>query len=291
MPGEDSGTRCTVDDVWVVSAARDDIRPVHRVLQQCTGDGSPERPPFIEARTRGEFRYAWGLDPAQWDSAPTPALAGFDFTVDPLAVVRDFGGRAYWDYSRFQGVICRPGTGVDKCLEPSLILPSLDLGHAFAAGGWRSTSLGDCSMRFGPVRALLSRDVLYVEVPASPEALPLQVQVAMARTGPGPADVFSWTLGVDGSLALEVNGEGRRSFGQAEKVDVGSSMHRFRLTNLWPSKRAPDSVHMSYGADSPGIETRIGFLQPAKAACSAHGATLEVEPERPTSDPSEPLWP
>jgi hypothetical protein len=165
------------------------------------------------------------------------------------------------------------------------------LGYAFAAGGWRTTSLGDCSMRFGPVRAVLSRDVLYVEVPASPEAVPLQVQIGMAPTGARPADVFSWTLGVDGSLALEVNGEARKSFGHAERVDVGSSVHRFRLTNLWPGKRAPDGVHMSYGADSAGIETRMGLLQPAKAACSAHEGTLEVVPERPTSDPSEPLWP
>jgi|HubBroStandDraft_5_1064220.scaffolds.fasta_scaffold109363_2 hypothetical protein len=290
MPSDDYGTMCTLRDAWVVSAVRDDVRSVHRIFQQCTVDTPPERPPFVEARPRGEFRYAWGLEPDQWSSAPTPALGGFDFTVDPLADVRNFWGRAYWDHTKFQGAVCGKGTSVDNCVEPSLTLPSLDLGYAFAAGGWRTTSLGDCSMRFGLVRVLLSPDALYVELPVSADATPLQVQIEMYRMGPPPADRFSWTLGVDGSLTLDDNGEGRKIATHAEKVDVSSSVRRFRLTNLWPSKHAPESMHMSYGADSPGIETRMGFLQPAKAACSAHGATLEVVPERPTSDPSEPLW-
>ncbi len=292
LPGETPGARCTSHDAWLVSEEGHEMRAVHRIQQLCLFDRPPDpppTPPTIEARVRGEVRFALLQPPDKNDIFPAPALTGLDFTVDPLEVVRDFTGSAYWDHTRFQGGKCRQGSTVDTCVEPSLTLPSIDVGAAFAAGDWRTTGLGDCSMRFGPVRALLSRDQLYVEVPVAPEPTPLPLQIEFTLIGGLPTDMFFWTLGMDGTLALEVNGKRRKTSAHAEKVDAGSSVRRFMLTSFWPTNRSVETLYMSYGADSSGTGTRVGLLQPRKAACTAHAGVLEVERQPPSPDPFQEL--
>jgi hypothetical protein len=75
---------------------------------------------------------------------------------------------------------------------------------------------------------------------------------------------------------LEVNGKRRTTSTHAEKVDVDASVRRFKLTNFGPTDRSVVTMHMSYGAESEGTETKVGALQPEEAACTARAAVLEV---------------
>ncbi len=276
VPDDSSATHCLSHDVWLVSAVGQDTRAVHRLEQECTNiDASPS----LEVVTPGEVRLV--LERA----SEGIEARGFHFALDPLSLTRLYAGPEYWDFANFRGAVCDEGT-VDVCAKPSLTLPSVDLGDAFEAGGWRTTSLGECSMHFGPVRALVSRDVLYIEVAlgADPSGTPLKIE--LDRPG-GPSDMEFWTIGMDGTRSLTIEGKRRPVSSQhVETVDSGSSVRRFMLTNFW-SVRGLEvaTMHISYGAHTSGTYGSVHGTLPSEATCTPHAGVLEVVHTPPNPDP------
>jgi hypothetical protein len=271
---------CPSHDVWLVSAVGQDTRAVHRIEQYCTHLYSS---PSLEVVAPGEVRLV--LEGA---SEGTEAR-GFHFALDPLKLTRLDAGLEYWDFANFRGAVCHEGT-VDACARPSLTLPSVDVGNAFAAGGWRTTSLGECSMHFGPVRALVSRGVFYIEVAlgAEPSGTPLQIE--LDRPG-GPSDMEFWTVGMDGTLSLTVEGKRRPvSSEHVETVDSGSFVRRFMLTNFWSVRdREVATMHITYGAHTSGSGGFVHETLPSEATCTPDAGVLEVVHAPPNPDPFEPL--
>jgi hypothetical protein len=208
---------------------------------------------------------------------------GWDFALDPPDVIREFYSRLFWDYRDFKGGMC-PNDAIKSCSDISLTLPSLDIGDAFAAGEWRTTSLGECSMRFGPVRALLSRDVLYVEVEDS-GASPAPLLIDMALRDGFPQDMQTWTLGMDGKLAWQVNGQSRKTSAHVEIASApGSSVRRFMLTGVWP--KGLGEMHMSYGTQASGAGGVVQKIDPSRTTCEPRGGVLQVVDHPPDADPS-----
>jgi hypothetical protein len=283
VPAALSGTLDIMHDVWLVSVVGQEARAVHR-LDRSYGEKDV---PAIEIVAPREARLAHeGSLLSGW-----PPF-GVYFALDPLERIRSYSGSEYWDPINFRGATCDEGTH-DPCKKPSLTLPSVDVGDAFEAGGWRTTSLGECSMHFGPVRALVSREVLYVEVAlgAEPSGTPLQIELDL--TGGLPSDMDIWTLGMDRTLSLiTVDGKRRPLSSQhVEMVDSGSSVRRFMLTNVWPARyrQHVETMHISFGADTSGTYGAVHEVSPTEATCTPHAGVLKVVHTPPNVDPSQPL--
>jgi hypothetical protein len=271
---------CPSSDLWLVSVLGEDVSVVRRLAQPCVGEGLKAS---IRVLAPGELRLEIPEAPGEHWEAHDQSEA-WDFTLDPPDLIREFFGDRFWDYREFKGGKC-PKNAVDACENPSLTLPSLDTGDAFAAGEWRTTSLGECSMHFGPVRALVSRGVLYVEVEDS-GASPLPLLVNVVLPDGLPQDMQTWTLRMDGTLAWQVNGKNRSptSAHVETAAAAGSSVRRFMLTGVWPKALA--ETHMSYGAQQSGTYGVVHNIDPARTTCEPHEGVLKVVNRPPDADPS-----
>jgi hypothetical protein len=263
---------CTPHDVWLGSALGQEVTAVHRLAQDCAETAEVS----IRALGPGQARFAVSRDgpPDAGIVDTTYPPYERDFALDPLMVTRVSYANMFWDYREFKGATCG-GDGVQPCVDPSLTLPSLDPGDAFAAGGWRTTSLGQCAMRFGPVRALLSRGALYIEVAVdAAAAAPGRLQIDLAPDDPYPSEMESWSLGMDGTLGHRVDGKNERASAHVESVTDDPSVHRFRLTHAW--RENTQHVHMSYGAYRSGTDGTVRTVPPTDAVCTPIGGVLEV---------------
>jgi hypothetical protein len=273
-----SNAWCTSSDLWLGSIVGDDVSAVHRLAQPCVRQGLKAS---IRVLAPGEVRLAIPEEPRDnW--MPHAQSQAWDFALDPPDVIREFYADTFWDYRDFKGGTC-PNNAIDSCPEPSLSLPSIDIGEAFAAGDWRTTSLGECSMHFGPVRALLSRGVLYVEVEDS-GAAPLPLLINVVLPDGFPQDMQTWTLGMDGTLAWQVNGKNRSTSAHVETASApGSSVRRFMLAGVWPKALA--ETHMSYGAQKSGTGGYVRKIDPERTTCEARAGVLKVISRPPDADP------
>lgn len=276
VPDDSYSSHDLSHDVWLVSAVGQDVRAVHR-LKQYLAEGSSLS---LAVVAPGEVSLA--VKPlGEFDSSPP---YGFHFALDPLEQTLSYVGDLYWDSVNFRGSRCDEGPRF-ACRKASLTLPNVDVGEAFEAGGWRTTSLGECSMHFGPVRALVSRKVLYVEVAlgVEPPGTPLQIELDL--TGGLPNEMYIWTLGMDGTLSLMTLDGKRRplSSEHVEIVNSGSSIRRFMLTNFW---NGVESMHITYGAETSGtFGAAVQDVYPTEGTCTPRAGVLEVVHAPPNPDP------
>ena len=151
-----------------------------------------------------------------------------------------------WSRPRFRGQVCAAGVCVPG-------LPDVGLGGDFAAGGWKTTTLGECSMLVdgepgetsqgftsggkatAAMRLVLSGETLYVEV--TDDAFVTEGKVV------DTLDIGSWFTyampaaqpGYQRHRRLRMDGRLVDDAGRSRKVDagIGPGMRRFALPAEW----------------------------------------------------------
>jgi hypothetical protein len=286
----------TSHNVWLLSAVDQKLSVIHRLSETYSAPWSEAR---IEPLGPGEVRYTTST---RADKAVEPQLGakhvwGWDYQLDPMKVERTFSGDQVWDYGAFKGFLCS-GSVVDDCRILAVMLPSVDwLDPEFPKSTWRTTSLGACSIHFGPVRALLSHEVLYIEVEDASATRPRAMQIELIGPAGFPDYAPTWTLGMDGSLKVTGIGPSQpdREPTPPAHVDmevVSPSVRRFKLTHVWIHMWTM-GIRMTYGEHRSTVETpsgEIGAYSPThvvnedEGACEAKGGELTVYRKPPRSD-------
>ncbi len=255
---------CTSHNVWLLSAVDQKLSVVHRLAQTCLYPPDEAR---IEPIGPGEVRYT---TTTRADKAVEPQLGakrvwGWDYQLDPMQVERTFNGDEVWDYGAFKGFLCS-GSVMDPCRILAVMLPSVEVYPPadFATSTWRTTSLGACAMHFGPVRALLSHEVLYIEVEDASASRPRSMQIELDGPPGFPDYMPTWTLGMDGSLKVTGIGPSQpdREPTPPAHVDmevVSPSVRRFKLTHVWIHMWTM-GIRMTYGDHRSTVETPSGEI-------------------------------
>jgi len=272
---------CTPHDVWLITAAGSDMKASHRLVQTCT------KTPVQSIRSLGPRQVRFvkseeakppNVEPSSWFSATW----GKDYALDPPELTGSFWEKTYWDYRDFEGATC-DHVADDRCVAPALTLPMVDTGDDFEAGGWRTTSLGDCSMRLGRVYALLSRRALYIDVHEW-MAPTDQIRIHLSPPEALPSEMVVWSLGMDGSLTRQA-GSGKPAAAGHVEMSSEPSVRRFRLTDVWNG--SVRYGHITYHDRSSGELGEVRKIEPSDAVCIPERGALRVTRKHRDFPPSE----
>jgi hypothetical protein len=296
-------------------------RALQLLVKSCVPDSAET--PHIEHGEPTRIRYVQPAAPsATWYWG---AAAGYDLDLDPPTLVRVEGSvssdeTAYWDWHFFAGWTCGPATD-GSCSDPSLALPSVDLASdPFTASGWKTTSLGECALRFGAepggppagpaspipgtsatVRALVSQGTLYVEIHDdrffTNATANDRLDIELAAWEALPDEIASWHLSMNGMLTGKTATGIPLSGGRAEMAQAGPTVRRFRLTGIWNDQY--QQARLTYDDTDDGVTVHpfvsapvFGAIHPVQekdAVCATSGDLLRVIRPQLPKDPARPL--
>jgi hypothetical protein len=298
--GRDRGDlACVPRELWLLRSNAQAIERVQLLTADCTRD-IHDQPPGVVDLAPGRVRYV---------PEPSDGADSLDFTLDPPALALEThvseGATFTWMWPRFRGQVCAGGACVPA-------LPDVELNEDFAHGGWKTSSLGACSMlvdgapgetsqgfRSGKptaaMRLLISDWTLYVEVTDD--------VFITEGTVVDTLDIGSWSMHAkpgEGPRHLRLRMDGRLTdfAGESRRVDVvtGLGMRRFalpggRVKNLgeWEvTYEDTDDGHTIAGKLSTGPHEMPPPVFWAPGACVVEGPSLQVVQAQ-TKDPGAAL--
>jgi hypothetical protein len=261
---------CISRDVWLASDNGTDVKAERRLTEECLPSTFGVS---LKALDHGEVRYSVGLSEVPGVTT-FEAGRGLDFAFDPPSIIRRIQDDSIWDLREFSGQRCAGRLYSTGCGIPALTLPLVDVGDEFSSGGWRTTKLGQCSMRMRQVSALMTKDALYIEVRGEP--LPKEGSVDI-RLDAREYET-RWTLGLNGTLIRE-DPWSKKRWGHVEVAAESPSVRRFRITRaIYPSERELRIMYRyDYSASHfPPDYGIIRTIDPSEAVCAPSGGSLQV---------------
>ena len=256
-------TECRPFETWLMAIEPSGPRRVRLLFQACWREF---RPPTIEVLGENRIRYVQfhrtvdrspDLDPKDFTFDITNT---YEVALEPLRVVRsafrEVGplGEGRETGMDARGVVRESLCSNEGCGFPNLTLlgaPVADDG-AFARGGWRATSLGDCAMVLdgrapeggevdppgdpsAAVRVLLSEGTLFVEVTDDAFVTKGPVVDRLTFTLAWMDDPVArvWKLTMDGALFGQSQLGRERTWRHVESTVVTPTLRRFRLPGVY----------------------------------------------------------
>jgi hypothetical protein len=244
---------CTPREVWLVASSAKGAERVQLLTTECATD-PVAGPMLLEKLGAGELRCTVARRVENTDSwHPTYSQASevSDFALDPPRLLRTqrresvpnqpsehgfFQARSrQWDWDAFRGRTC--WRAQDECSEVVPTARIVDDGAFVGRDGWKTTSLGSCSLpvegRSASVRLLLVDETLFVEV--TDDAFVTRgtvvdaIEVVSSLEEATPAN-RPWVqrLTMDGTFT-DHDGTTRR----VEVAESGPNVRRFALKDLW----------------------------------------------------------
>jgi hypothetical protein len=302
-PGKPS---CDPRETWLLRSGPSGIRRVQLIASHCTSQ-SMARPEvtFIRPNTVRYVASDEGRKGATKFVADT-----LDIALEPFQLLRKEvrawstdtyeacnGHDGYWDWVAFRGEDSLFGTRGSRCApSTSQDIPHVELAdeEAFLKSGWRTTSLGDCSMRAGGQSASLR--VLSV----GNESLFIEVTDDHFVPSGAVADrlVLRWPSDTEGPKTMHVGVTGHADWPfDVLMATADATTRRYRIKMYKPQIRITyedsddgKTIRESVSSASEGGLSTVSWVNADSAVCTERHGSLQVDRKVVVRSPTEPLY-
>jgi hypothetical protein len=239
---------CSPREVWLVWPSS--ARPRRQIFGDCVDS---EWPGSLSVLGPNRIRYSHPV--MAYGVGPIPRDYQIDFSLDPVQQERFSDGLMEWDWESLSGGEIDPGASPYL----ALFLPRVDSIAGFDDGGWKTTSLGECSLRMGrdekralikdadaTVRALTIDMDLFLEVEDPAIGSPyFPIREIQLYGWFNPESNLLFELDMNGNLTRVPRPGEQAQRSRVEMVSPTPTLRRFRLRHLFADKDV--RVRISYG--------------------------------------------